>query len=216
MEQHIDILYQDDCIAVCVKPAGVDSQNGMPALLRTQLGGEAYCVHRLDRDVGGVMVYARNAEAAAKLGSAIAGGRLEKEYLAVCAGRPPEARGEMRDLLFHDAQRNKTFVVTRQRRGVKEAFLDYQVLEALEDCSLVRVRLHTGRSHQIRVQFASRGMPLLGDRKYGSRIKDFGIALWSAALSFPHPVTGETLRFRAPPSKTDPWTRFQTGGDTDA
>ena len=215
-EPTLTLLYLDADLAVCVKPAGVDSQSAMPALLRTQLGGNAYCVHRLDRDVSGVMVFARTCEATAALGNAISENRLEKVYLAVCAGHPSEERGEMRDLLFHDAQRNKTFVVQRQRKGVKEALLDYQVLETQEDCSLVHVRLHTGRSHQIRVQFASRGMPLLGDRKYGSRIKDFGIALWSATLSFPHPVTGETLRFGAPPPKTEPWTWFQAGGDTDA
>ena len=213
MKADIDILYQDAHLAVCVKPAGVDSQNGMPALLRENLGGEAFCVHRLDRDVGGVMVYARTSEAAAALSKAIAEGTLEKTYLAVCAGCPATSQGEMRDLLFHDAQRNKTFVVTRQRRGVREAVLDYRVLAAREDCSLVRVALHTGRSHQIRVQFASRGLPLLGDAKYGSRVRGCGVALWSAALAFPHPLSGETLRFTAPPPDTEPWTRFQIGGE---
>ena len=122
----------------------------------------------------------------------------------------------MRDLLFHDAQRNKTYVVTRQRRGVRDALLDYRVLEAREDCALVRVQLHTGRSHQIRVQFASRAMPLLGDAKYGSRDRGVGIALWSAALAFPHPVSGEARRFTALPPESEPWTQFRIGGEEHA
>ena len=210
------LLYSDSHIAVCVKPAGIDAQNGVPEMLRAQLGGDAYCVHRLDREVGGVMVYARTAAAAASLGKAITEGRMEKAYLAVCAGRPAADSGTMRDLLFHDTQRNKSFVVTRQRRGVREAILDYQLLGCLEDCALVRVLLHTGRTHQIRIQFASRGMPLLGDRTYGSRRKDCGIALWSAALGFPHPFSREFLRFCAPPPDTAPWQFFDTRGDLNA
>ena len=212
MAEPITILYHDASVAVCRKPAGLDSQSAVPAALRESLGGDAFCVHRLDRDVGGLMVYARTAAAAAALGKAIAAGRLEKDYLAVCAGRPSPDAGSLRDLLFHDAQRNKTFVVTRQRRGVREALLDYTVLEALADCSLLRVRLRTGRSHQIRVQFAARGMPLLGDRKYGSRVSGCGIALWSAGLAFPHPDDGAPMRFTAPPPASEPWTRFSIGG----
>ena len=211
-----EILYVDDSVAVCIKLAGTDAQDAMCALLREALGGEIYCVHRLDRGVGGVMVYARSAAAAAALSRAITDGRMQKEYLAICAGKPEPARGEMRDLLYHDAQRNKTYVVDRQRKGVREALLEYQVLSSDADASLIRVRLHTGRSHQIRVQFASRKMPLLGDRKYGSRERDCSIALWSTALSFPHPVNGELMRFSAYPPHVDPWTRFETAGDVNA
>ena len=216
MEKQLQICYADGSIAVCVKPAGADSQSAMPAMLRAQLGGEFFCVHRLDRDVGGVMVYARTAAAASALGKAVAGQALEKTYLAVCAGRPEQDSGTLRDLLYHDAVKNKTFVVKRERRGVREAILDYRVLDALEDCTLAAIRLHTGRSHQIRVQFASRGMPLLGDARYGSRIRDCGIALWSHALCFPHPLTGETLRFTAPPPQIAPWTRFHWKGRENA
>ena len=208
MQEAVPILYSDDAVAVCVKPAGLDSQTVLPAAVARRLGGEAFCVHRLDRDVGGVMLCARTRQAAAVLSREIADGLLEKEYLAVCAGRPSPESGELRDLLFHDAGKNKTFVVKRMRRGVKEAALRYAVLASDESKSLVRVRLLTGRSHQIRVQFASRGMPLLGDRKYGGAPLPGGPALWSAALAFPHPDTGETMRFSVPAPMAAPWTDF--------
>ena len=216
MDRGLTVLFCDAAVAVCVKPSGVDSQTDMPGLVRAQLGGAAYCVHRLDRGVGGVMVYARTSAAAAALSTAIAQGKLEKSYLAVCAGCPDAPGGEMRDLLYHDAAKNKTYVVKRLRKGVREAVLDYRVLLRRSDCSLVAVRLHTGRSHQIRVQFASRAMPLLGDAKYGSDVRGCAIALWSQALAFPHPVSGEPLRFSAPPPQSEPWTRFEIGGDADA
>ena len=212
MEATLTILYRDKAVAVCIKPAGTDAQRGMPALLQAQCGGAFYCVHRLDRDVGGVMVYAASPAAAASLSRSVADGQLEKDYLAVCAGHPDPASGTLRDLLFHDTAKNKTYVVKRQRKGVKEALLQYKTLEVSDGVSLVRVRLLTGRTHQIRVQFASRGMPLLGDVKYGSRERVRGIALWSASLSFPHPLSGERLRFSAPPPITAPWDRFSLGG----
>ena len=197
-------MYSDTALAVCIKPAGVLSEaSGMPALLTTQLGGEFFCVHRLDRDVGGVMVYARTAGAAAALTAAVAARRVEKTYLAVCCGRPEQSSGTLRDLLYHDRARNKTYVVQRQRRGVKEAVLDYTVLAAAETeqgpLTLLRIALGTGRSHQIRVQFASRRLPLTGDAKYGSPVRSGGIALWSEALRFAHPETGEALAFEAKP-----------------
>ena len=216
MEPQLSILFHDDSVAVCVKPAGVDAQNGMPSLLREALGGEALCVHRLDRDVGGVMVYARSAASAAALSRSITAGALEKTYLAICAGRPTPDEGELRDMLYHDAARNKTYVVKRLRKGVREAVLRYRVLEAQEEASLVRVLLFTGRTHQIRVQFAARGMPLLGDAKYGSRVKGCGIALWSAELAFPHPVDGTMLRFSASPPDAAPWNVFLKEGDANA
>lgn len=206
--QDVRILFNDPAAAVCVKPVGADSQRDMPALLQAQLEGGFFCVHRLDRDAGGIMVYARTAADAAALSRAIAEGRLEKAYLAVCSGAPAERTGELRDLLFHDAKRNKTFVVDRRRRGVREAALRYRVLAEHEGCSLVLIRLLTGRTHQIRVQFASRGLPLLGDAKYGSRIRTGGIALWSACLQFPHPRSGEPLCFSALPPQAGPWAGF--------
>lgn len=204
-----EILYKDKHIAVVVKPAGILSESpGMPELLRDSLGGSFYCVHRLDAGVGGVMVYARTGQAAAKLSDAMARKNFTKEYLAVVQGRPGQDRGLLRDLLFHDKSRNKTYVVDRMRRGVKEAELEYTVMGSKGELSLLRVRLHTGRSHQIRVQFASRAMPLLGDARYGSRYRDCGIALWSERLCFPHPFEDKTLDFRHAPPANYPWTSF--------
>ena len=209
------ILFRDAQILVCLKPAGVLSEgDGMPALLAEfcRAQGEPdgiWPVHRLDRDVGGVMVYARTAEAAAALSSEVSCRRLEKEYLAVAGGVPEESAGTMRDLLFKDSSKNRSYVVRRMRKGVREAVLQYETLELSpeKDASLVRILLETGRSHQIRVQFASRQLPLLGDRKYGGR-PGTGIALWAHRLRFTHPVTGETMCFSAPPPESAPWTAF--------
>ena len=202
-----EILFSDASIVVCVKPAGLDSQRALPELLAETLGGSAYCVHRLDREVGGVMVYARTRDAAAALSRAITAGALEKEYLAVCEGTPDPPAGEMRDLLFHDPAKNKSYVVKRLRRGVRDALLAYSVIEALPALSLVRIRLYTGRTHQIRVQFASRGLPLSGDARYGAKTRG-GIALWSHTLRMPLPERGETLSFTVPAPDAPPWTRF--------
>ena len=203
----LEILYEDAQIVVCIKPAGVLSEEGgMPGLLRGQTGaGEICCVHRLDRAVGGLMVYAKSRAAAASLSRQITEGSFEKRYLTVCRGTAPE-QGEMRDLLYHDPRTNKSFVVKRMRRGVREAALRYERLAERNGLSLVRVELLTGRSHQIRVQFASRKLPLLGDRRYGGGEGE--IALWSSELRFLHPQDGAALRFTAPPPEKDPWTRF--------
>lgn len=198
----IPILYQDRQIAVCLKSPGLLSQDGpgetLPSLLSSQLGGDIYPIHRLDRGVGGVMVYARTRQAAGALSAAVREGAFQKEYLCVTAGRPAQDAGEYRDLLLHDRVRNKSFVVSRMRGGVKEARLSYQVLASAGGLSLLRVRLHTGRTHQIRVQLSSRGTPLLGDGKYGGGSGP--IALWSAALAFPHPADGREMAFQAAPS----------------
>ena len=203
----IPILYLDNAILVCVKPAGILSQGApeggtdLPVLLSRQCGGQVYPIHRLDRGVGGVMVYARTKPAAGALSRAVQLGALKKEYLCIVSGGPEAAEGIYRDLLFHDSTRNKTFVVQRLRKGVKEASLSYRVLDTSGTRSLVRIQLHTGRTHQIRVQFASRGMPLLGDRKYGGEPAE-QIALWSCHLSFPHPDTGAALSFQQSPAGT--------------
>ena len=207
----IPLLFHDKCIAVCRKPPGLDSEADIPALLSEQLASPAvFCVHRLDRAVGGVMVFALSQKAAAQLSALIAGQKLQKEYWAVVAGKPAEDTGTLRDLLYHDRAKNKSYPVKRMRAGVKEAELDYALMESRDGLSLVRVCLHTGRSHQIRVQFASRGMPLAGDVKYGSAVRDCPIALWSRALSLPHPRTGEALTFSAAPEAVYPWQLFST------
>ena len=205
----MNILYEDRELLVCEKPAGlISEEGGLPALLRAELSlPELYCVHRLDRETGGLMVYAKTRRAAAGLSAAIAAGELKKEYLAVVQGQP-EPGGELRDLLYRDAAKNKSYVVKRMRKGVREARLSYRLLDTREDLSLLRIYLETGRSHQIRVQFASRGFPLAGDRKYGSDVRDWGLALWSASLTFPHPVSREMLRFTLLPPKARPWDLF--------
>lgn len=181
----------------------------MPRLLSEELGGDIYCVHRLDRAVGGVMVYARTSAAAAGLSRQITARQLHKEYLAVVQGRPVEDNSTLRDLLFWDRSKNKSFVVKRQRGGVKDAELEYSLIEALPELSLLRVILHTGRTHQIRVQFSSRAMPLVGDVKYGSRYKDCVLALWSHSLGFRHPTTGKAMSFSAMPEAVFSWNEFE-------
>ena len=179
----MEILYEDRDLAVIVKPVGLDSQAGVPQELEKQLGGTFYPVHRLDMNVGGVMVYARNKQAAAALSRAIQEGTMVKEYVAMVHGIPEES-GDWEDLLLKDSAKNKVFVVKRMRGGVKKARLEYRRITQGET-SLVRIRLHTGRSHQIRVQFASRGFPLVGDHKYGSRDEATAPMLFSCRVTFP-------------------------------
>ena len=191
----MDILYSDNNFAVCIKPVGLDSEAEVPAVLKEQLGGELFPIHRLDKNVGGVMVYARTKQAAAALSKAVQDGQMVKEYVAMVHGTPPET-GDWTDLLFKDSSKNKVFVVKKERKGVKKARLEFRTLAAGEE-SLVRIRLHTGRSHQIRVQFSSRGFPLVGDHKYGSRDEKSAPMLFSCCLSFPW--KGQTKRFEALP-----------------
>lgn len=191
----MEILYSDRELAVCVKSVGLDSEKEVPGALREALGGEIYPIHRLDRNVGGVMVYARTRSAAAALSRMAREGSLVKEYVAMVHGTPPET-GDWEDLLWKDSTKNKVFVVTRERKGVKPARLEFTRLTAGET-SLVHVRLHTGRSHQIRVQFASRGFPLVGDHKYGSRDEQTAPMLFSCRLCFPW--KGERRVFEASP-----------------
>ena len=192
----MEILYCSDALILCCKPVGLDSEKEVPAQLQKQVGGVFYPVHRLDQNVGGLMVYARTKEAAAELSRVIASGEMEKEYVALVHGTPPE-QGDWTDLLFKDARRNKVFVVNRPRSGVKEARLEFKTLHAGKE-SLVRIRLHTGRSHQIRVQFASRGFPLVGDHKYGARDSSPAPMLFSCCVSFPY--QGKKRSFEQLPS----------------
>ena len=191
----MEILYSDRHMAVCVKPVGLDSELEVPAALKEILGGEIFPIHRLDKNVGGVMVYARTRQAAAELSRAVQAGSMVKEYVALVHGTPPET-GDWEDLLWKDSGKNKVFVVKRLRGGVKKARLEYRVLSAGE-CSLVRIRLHTGRSHQIRVQFSSRGFPLVGDHKYGARDSSPAPMLFSCRITFPW--RGQTKDFEALP-----------------
>lgn len=179
----MELLYWDKDLAVCVKPVGLDSEKQVPQALTERLGGETYPLHRLDQNVGGVMVYARTRQAAATLSAAIQRGDVVKEYVALVHGTPPPC-GDWEDYLFKDSRKNKVFVVKSQRKGVKYARLEYSRLPDTDPC-LVRIRLHTGRSHQIRVQFASRGYPLVGDHKYGARDEKTAPMLFSCRITFP-------------------------------
>ena len=192
----MEILYSDKDLAVCIKSIGLDSEHQVPDALKEALGGDIFTVHRLDLNVGGVMVYARTKAAAAALSRAIQEGSMVKEYVAQVHGTPPET-GDWEDLLWKDSTKNKVFVVKRQRSGVKKARLEYRRLSCEGDTSLVRIRLHTGRNHQIRVQFASRGFPLVGDHKYGSRSTETAPKLYSCCITFPW--KGQTLQFESLP-----------------
>ena len=208
----LTMLYLDDQIAVCVKPPRVlstDEPGGMPDLVRQTLGNpraDVRTVHRLDRVVGGAMVLARNAEAAAELSRQIREGSFEKRYLAVIHGQPKQDAGFLRDLLGRDKARKMTFVAEAPGKGIQEAVLSYRVLNKAGNLSRVEVTLLTGRTHQIRVQFASRGQPLVGERKYSTLNDPCEIALWSCLLRFRHPVTGEELTFTRLPPEEYPWT----------
>ncbi len=210
----MEILYQNANILVCIKPARVlstDEPGGLPGLVREALGdpkADVRTVHRLDRVVSGVMVLARSANAASELSRQIREDQFRKEYLAVIHGRPENPEGTLRDLLARDKARRMTFVAEAPGKGVQEAALSYRVLEYANGMSLVRVRLHTGRTHQIRVQFSSRGMPLVGERKYAVWNDPCELALWSAKIGFYHPGTGEWVEFSKEPPAVFPWTEF--------
>ena len=210
------ILFEDKYIAVCLKPAGILSQNGdggdMISLLNAyfeQNGekAEAYPVHRLDKETAGVMVYAKSSKSAAALSKQIEQNTIKKHYYAVVKGSPEEKSGVLKDLLFRDKQKNKSYSVKRMRKGVREASLEYEVVGENGGYSMLDILLHTGRTHQIRVQFSSRKMPLYGDGRYGGG--GGNLALFAHTLEFCHPVSGERMVFSEKPDMTvDPWNMF--------
>ena len=208
----MEIIYHDDRVCVCVKPPRVNSTDipgGLPQLVRDELGGNAYTVHRLDAAVSGLMVLARTHRAAGDLSAQIRQGDFAKDYLAVVQGILPEKEGQLRDLLLRDKARRMTFVAPAPGKDVQEAILRYRVLAEHEGMSLVAIHLITGRTHQIRCQFSSRGWPLVADRKYNPAPGEGDIALWSCRLRFCHPRTGEKMEFyKLPPDKW-PWKLFE-------
>ena len=216
MEKQISIIYQDKRIIAAIKPAGVlstDEEGGMPDLIREALETPQGCVrtvHRLDRVVGGVMVFARSAYASRELSRQIREHVFVKQYWAVVHGIPPEKRGVFRDLLVRDKSARKTLITSENGKGVQEAVLEYQVLETVSDLSLVEITLQTGRTHQIRAQFAHHGYPLVGDRKYGVKDDAESVALWSCRVGFQHPETGKWVDFVKAPPCIMPWDRFET------
>jgi len=199
------ILFEDENLIVCVKPRGLLSQSddkgreNMISLLSDTLKSEIFPLHRLDKEVGGVMVYAKTRQSAANLSKQIAEHNFKKQYIAMIHGKPTEREGNFFDLLFKDSKKNKSFVVKKERKGVKPASLDYETLSSDDNTSKVLITLHTGRTHQIRVQFASRKMPLIGDKKYGASDDEKIIGLWSYKITFTHPVTKEALSFTCDP-----------------
>ena len=221
----VKILYEDKYLIVCEKPIGVQSQRGqgkekdMPSLLeeyRKEKGEDTYIgvVHRLDTATGGAMVYSKNPEITAKLSALLSSDGYKKEYFAIVHGKPEKSEGELRDLLYHDKIKNKSFVCDKTRKGVKEALAEYKLIESLElqskeIISLVRVRLITGRTHQIRVQFASRKMALVGDGKYGSRENKCPCSLWSHSLELIHPISKRLISVKSNPPKEYPWSCFE-------
>lgn len=207
----MQIVYQDRAVAVVLKPAGVvstDVPGGLPELVRQQLGWDNIrTVHRLDQVVSGLTVLAKTARAASDLSRQIREDRFGKKYLAVVHGTPEES-GTLEDLLLRDKKERKTYVVPSPGKDVQQAVLRYKVLDQKENMSLVEIQLVTGRTHQIRCQFASRGYPLVGDKKYGLG-EDCDTALWSAELTFSHPYTGVALAFSAPTPAQWPWSVFR-------
>ncbi len=210
----MEIFYSDEMVIVCVKPQRVlstDEPGGMPELVRDALAdpnADVRTVHRLDRVVGGLMVLARNAQSASELSRQIREDKFKKEYMAVVHGRPEYDVGKFYDLLFRDKARKMTMVANEPGKGVQPASLGYRVLAHCDGMSKVRIQLETGRTHQIRVQFASRGLPLMGERKYSTLEDDCEIALWSCKIGFTHPTTGKKMEFEIEPPNVYPWNCF--------
>ncbi|MCI2055975.1 MAG: RluA family pseudouridine synthase [Oscillibacter sp.] len=210
----MEIVYSDEALVVGIKPAGVlstDEPSGMPELVRKELGNpdaDVRTVHRLDQVVSGLMVLARTTESASRLCIQISERSFGKEYLAVIHWRPHDLSGTFTDLLCRDPEERKTYTTNKMAKGVQKAVLDYEVMASRQGLSLVKIHLITGRTHQIRAQFSSRGLPLVGDRKYSRLSDDCPIALWSHELRFAHPVTGEELHFVHEPPEIWPWTAF--------
>lgn len=206
----MELLYADKRIAVAVKPPGIlstDEPGGMPELLRRQLGTPCIrTVHRLDAATGGVMVFARSAAAASILSGQVRDHQFRKTYLAVVRGDPGHS-GTWRDMLGRDPVRRVTYIAREPGKDIRPAELSYETLAVREGLSLVRITLHTGRTHQIRVQFSSRGLPLMGDIRYGSKA-DCSPALWSTRLALTHPVTGKPIDVACPPPDAWPWNLF--------
>ena len=220
----INVLYEDNHLLAVEKPLNIPVQadeskdrdllNILKAYIKEKYNkpGNVYLglVHRLDRPVGGAIVFARTSKAAARLANEIRKNQVERKYLAVTRGHLPADQGQLTDYLYKDRRKNKVSVVSRGVQDAKKAILDYKVLDRTGEGSLIEVRLQTGRSHQIRVQLANQDTPLYGDQKYGQHVNQPGeqIALWAAHLSVKHPTKDETVSVDCPPPDASPWNRF--------
>lgn len=219
--QDLKVLYEDNHIIVVEKPVNIPSQGDktgdidMLTIIKSYIKekynkpGDVYLglVHRLDRPTGGVMVFARTSKAASRLSEQVRDKKFHKKYLAIVDGKMENETGSMRDFLLKNEKTNTSKVVKEGTKNSKEAILDYEVVKYNEEInmSVVKVDLHTGRHHQIRVQFASKGHSLSGDQKYGTRGRGKGLALWAYSLSFVHPTTKEQMTFEDYPEITGSW-----------
>ena len=217
----LKVLYEDNHIIVVEKPVNIPSQEDktgdidMLTIIKSYIKekynkpGEVYLglVHRLDRPTGGVMVFARTSKAASRLSEQIRDKKFQKKYLAIVDGKMEENSGVMKDFLLKNEKTNMSKVVKEGTKNAKEAVLDYEVVKYNEEInmSVVKITLHTGRHHQIRVQFASRNHSLSGDQKYGTRGRGKGLALWAYSLSFIHPTTKEKMTFECYPEMIGSW-----------
>ena len=219
----LKILHEDNHIIVVLKPQGVPScgdesgdgnmLDAVKEYIRTAYGkpGNVYVglVHRLDRPTGGVMVFAKTSKAAARLSEQMRSGDFEKKYLAVLSAVPKEPQAKLVNYLKKNAVNNMVYLCPPTTEGAKMASLEYRVAEEKGGYALAEIKLHTGRSHQIRVQMAGIGCPVFGDMRYGGeRAKKGNLALWAYSLTFTHPVTKERLRFMAEPPEETPWKHF--------
>ena len=208
----MELIHVDRDIVVCIKPPRIlstDEPGGLPDLIREALGdpnANIRTVHRLDRVVSGLMVLARTNKSASELSRQIRDGEFDKEYVAVLHGIPAEEKATLKDLLLRNKPEKKTYVVSELGKDVQEAILNYELLSKTEDLSKVRIELVTGRTHQIRAQFSSRNLSLVGDRKYGSQEDGCEIALWSHKIAFNHPYTKQRMEFTHEPPDIYPWT----------
>ncbi|MFO3713975.1 RluA family pseudouridine synthase [Oribacterium sp. P9] len=210
------IIHKTAEYTVVCKAAGEDSEHDLPEMLAEQNGDRAtdyYVVHRLDKAASGLLVLARDRQTAGELSRQLTENRLRKTYLCVVPGVPAPVSGEMQDLLYQDKMKKKMFPVKRKRAGVKEASLTYRVLETQAPLTLVEVELQTGRFHQIRCQFAARKLPLVGDGKYGSRVRSPHLALFCRQLSFYDAKEKKECSFTAAPAAEFPWTAFSCASD---
>lgn len=220
----IPILFEDNHLLVVEKPVNIPVQEDdsrdrdMLSILkedlkiRYQKPGNVYLglVHRLDRPVGGVMVFAKTSKAASRLSDVLRRREMDRTYLAVVRGIPEKKKGVLEHYLYKDTKQNKVYTVKAHHANAKKAVLEYEMISSTEQLSLLSIRLHTGRSHQIRVQLSASGWPLYGDQKYGQHVNQPGqqIALWAHVLEFPHPTTKESMETHSQPPNEYPWNLF--------
>jgi 23S rRNA pseudouridine1911/1915/1917 synthase len=221
---HINVLYEDNHLLIVEKPVNIavqedaskdmDLLNILKSYIKEKYNkpGDVYLglVHRLDRPVGGVMVFARTSKAASRLSNELRKQQIYRKYKAIIRGTLPNKQGELVDYLYKDRKKNLVSVVSSKNKDGKKAILEYKVLSKKDNLSMLEVELKTGRSHQIRVQLANQGTPLYGDQKYGEHVNKHGqqIALWASSLSVKHPTKDEMITVESEPPKEYPWAEF--------